>query len=136
MKRVFAILLVIVMVLGMAACSSSISGDLESADCVSFMYKYSDENIFVELEEEDMYSVKEVLKDLKSLGSGKPSCGFNEDVALIFYSDESERKLLIANDTCGNFQLSGAEKYYGIEGSEMITIHKILEGYGGSWPCL
>ena len=99
MKRLCAILGVLVLVISLCACSKT-SVD-RNAD-VTLTFVYQEENICVTLEENEADRVIAILdgKRYVSIFGGIPSCGFRENISVRV----GDRIYAIARDTCNCVQ--------------------------------
>lgn len=125
--RVSSLLLVVLMVFSFSSCSK-----VEVAEGkIMAVFQYGDADITKPLSEEDSEIVRKIF-DGKSLFSDSPSCGFDENVALIIGSNT----YCIACDTCGKIYNVEENKYFNLSDKENETLRNLLCEYGFTFPCV
>jgi hypothetical protein len=131
MKRVFCILLALVMVALLCGCGRT---RVSSGAQVTLNFVYADQDIHMVLPEEEAARVIEILdgKAYDPIGSGTPSCGFSKDISL----SVDGHVYAIARDTCAGFQDMGNLRYATISQEQIGYIHSLFEKYGGYFPCI
>lgn len=131
MKRLIAVLLILVVMLSICGCSkTSVSKDAD----VTLTFIYRDENILVTLEDDEAQKVIDILNgnNYGPIFSGVPSCGFNKNISL----KVGDRVFAIARDTCNSIQDLGNLRFFDIPQEDMYYIHSLFEKYGGYFPCI
>ena len=131
MKRLCAILGVLVLVISLCACSKT-SVD-RNAD-VTLTFVYQEENICVTLEENEADRVIAILdgKRYDSVFCGIPSCSFHENISVRV----GDRIYAIARDTCNCVQDLENLRFITISIEDMEYIHTLFAKYGGYFPCI
>ncbi len=129
MKRIFGILLILVLLL--SACGTV---SLNQEDAVTLTFVHSDQNICVALTPEEAQKVVKILDGAAydPIFSGKPSCGFDGNISL----KVGEQCFAIACDTCNYIQLMGEARYFSIPETAMEYIRSLFAQYGGYFPCI
>ena len=98
---------------------------------VSARYIYGDKNITTELTETDSNLVTEILNGKHISIFDLPSCGFDENVAVII----NGKTFCIACDECGTVYFKERNGYISLDGNENEQLRNILSNYGFEWPC-
>ena len=131
MKRFFAVLMILVLLISICGCSkTSVSNNAD----VTLSFVYGDDNIRVTLEDDEAEKVIDILNgnDYNPISSVVPSCGFDKNISL----QVSGRTFAIACDTCNTVQDLGNLRYFNIPNEDMEYIHSLFEKYGGYFPCV
>lgn len=131
MKRSFAVLMILMMLLFICGCSkTSVNKNAE----VTLTFIYGEENICVTLADDEAEKVIGILNGnpYDSISSGFPSCGFDKNISL----KVGDRTFAIACDTCNSIQDLGNLRYFDIPTEDMAYIHSLFEKYGGYFPCI
>lgn len=124
------IAIAVVLVLSMFAYFSA-----ESATEIYLRYEYSDKSIYVRLEDEETISeIKGLLHGIAYRDS--PSCGFSEEVSIVFTTNGKEKVLCIACDGCPLFRINDSNKYLKISEKSRQRLDEILDIYGITFPCI
>lgn len=107
--------------------------DLDGAETGIAQYVYGGKNIKAEIAKEDIKVITEILdgKSMHLYLFGTPSCGFDENVAVII----GGKTFCIARDSCGTVLCKG-KGYIELDSKENETLRTTLEKYGFSWPCI
>jgi hypothetical protein len=95
------------------------------------VFQYGDAEISKPLSDEDSEIVRKIF-DGKRLFSDSPSCGFDENVALIIDGNT----YCIACDTCGVIYNVEKDKYFNLNDKENETLRNLLCEYGFTFPCV
>ena len=98
---------------------------------VTARYIYGDKNITTELTETDSNLVTEILNGKHISIFDLPSCGFDENVAVII----NGKTFCIACDECGTVYFKERNGYISLDDSENKQLREILSDYGFEWPC-
>ena len=98
---------------------------------VSARYIYGDKNITTELTETDSNLVTEILNGKHISIFDLPSCGFDENVAVII----NGKTFCIACDECGTVYFKERNGYISLDDNENEQLRMILTNYGFAWPC-
>ena len=131
MKRSFAVLMILMMLLFICGCSkTSVNKNAE----VTLTFIYGEENICVTLTDDEAEKVIDILNGncYDSISSGFPSCGFDKNISL----KVGDRIFAIACDTCNSIQDLGNLRYFDVPTEDMEYIHSLFEKYGGYFPCV
>ncbi len=132
MKRLFAVLLILVILFSLYACFKT---RVNANQDVTLLFIYEDKNITATLTDEEAAKVIEILNgntyDPLFL-IGYPSCGFWNTVAL----KVGDRTFSIASDTCNCIRDLSNMMYFDIPEEDMAYIHALFEKYGGYFPCV
>ena len=131
MKRFFAVLMVLVVLVSICGCSkTSVNKDAD----VSLSFVYGEGNISATLEDDEAEKVIGILNgnNYDPVSSGVPSCGFDKNISLKI----GGQTFAIACDTCNYIQDLGNLRYFGIPKEDMEYIHSLFEKYGGYFPCI
>ena len=102
-----------------------------SNENVSARYIYGDKNIMTELTEADSNLVTEILNGKHISIFDLPSCGFDENVAVII----NGKTFCIACDECGTVYFKERNGYISLDDNENEQLRMILTNYGFAWPC-
>ncbi len=132
MKRLLAVLLILVILFSLYACSKT---RVNANQDVTLLFIYDDKNITATLTDEEAAKVIEILNGNTydpTFLIGSPSCGFWNTVAL----KVGDRTFSIASDTCNCIRDLGNLRYFDIPEEEMAYIHSLFEKYGGYFPCV
>ena len=129
MKRIFAILLILVLLL--SACGTT---SVNQGEAVTLTFIYCDQNIQVELKSEEAQKVIDILdgNSYDPVFAGTPSCGFDENISL----KVGGQVFAIACDTCNYVQAVDGARYFSISQTDMEYIHALFAQYGGYFPCV
>ena len=98
---------------------------------VTAKYIYSDKNIITDLTAEDSKLVTEILNGKHISIFDLPSCGFDENVAVII----NGKTFCIACDECGTVYFKERNGYISLDDNENEQLREILSDYGFEWPC-
>lgn len=128
MKRFFLSMVAAALAISFFSCGR-VALDKPSSGVARFVY--GDKNIETEISSSDLEAITEIF-DGKTLDSSVPSCGFDEDIAVII----DGQHFCIANDNCGSVWLKDEDSYFHLNDEENETLREILTGYGFSWPCV
>ena len=131
MKRLFAVLMILVVLVSICGCSKTI---VNKHSDVTLTFIYGEENISVTLEDDEAGKVVNILNgnNYDPISSGVPSCGFDKNISL----KVGGRTFAIACDTCNSIQDLGNLRYFDIQQEDMDYIHSLFEKYGGYFPCV
>ena len=107
----------------------------ESKAEVVFVYDYydtdEDANIRETISEEDLATVKEILKGKKTYWEfGIPACGFDENISI----RSGDKVLSPACDGCNKIKYRN--KYITVSKKEINAIHRIMRKHGAHFPCV
>lgn len=132
MKRISAIILVIVLALSMAGCSRlSLSEEAKG----QVVYAYEEISFADELTASEVQAVITILdgkKQYSGFVTGVPSCGFDDDIAIII---DGER-FALACDDCGTLQNCNNRLFIDISDEERAILESIFTSRGGTFPCI
>lgn len=129
MKKVFLLLIGIILIILLTSCSSTVQ--IQNGTKGIAKFKYEDVNIETELSSEHLKEITNMFNN-KELYFDSPSCGFSENVSVKI----DNQTFCIANDMCGMIYLREANKYFAVSKSDSILLRDILEQYGFSFPCV
>lgn len=110
--------------------SSKTNTDIMETGRVTFVY--DDLNISECLSDKDLNTLKELF-DNKRLYRDNPSCGFSENVSVVF--DESE-VFCVACDDCPIIYYQNKGLYFALSNQENDLLRKVLIQYGFHFPCV
>ena len=107
---------------------------INNRDTAIARYVYADKNITAEISTEDMKDIAEILDGKRLSIFDLPSCGFDENVAVVIGS----KTFCIACDDCATifYKDKVIKGYINLEADENKKIRTILESYGFVWPCV
>jgi hypothetical protein len=125
--RVSSLLLVVLMVFSFSSCSKV---EVAEGEIIA-VFQYGDAEISKPLSDEDSEIVRKIF-DGKRLFSDSPSCGFDENVALIIDGNT----YCIACDTCGVIYNVEKDKYFNLSDKENEILRNLLCEYGFTFPCV
>jgi hypothetical protein len=125
--RVSSLLLVVLMVFSFSSCSKV---EVAEGEIIA-VFQYGDAEISKPLSDEDSEIVRKIFAG-KRLFSDSPSCGFDENVALIIDGNT----YCIACDTCGVIYNVEKDKYFNLNDKENETLRNLLCEYGFTFPCV
>ena len=125
--HVSSLLLLVFMVFSFSSCSKV---EIAEGEIIA-VFQYGDADITKPLSDEDSEIVRKIF-DGKSLFSDSPSCGFDENVALIIGGNT----YCIACDTCGVIYNVEEDKYFNLNDKENETLRNLLLEYGFTFPCV
>lgn len=100
-----------------------------SSDEAHIKYEYQDKVISCNVSNDESDIILKAF-DGKILVKDSPSCGFTEDVCIMF----GDKMFYLACDGCPIIKHN--EKYFTVSSSEIDEIHQIFKGYGGTFPCI
>ena len=131
MKRFFAVLMVLVVLVSICGCTKT---SVNKNANVTLSFVYGEDNISVTLEDDEAKKVIDILNgnNYDPISSGVPSCGFDKNISLKI----GGRTFAIACDTCNCIQDLGNLRYFDISEEDMEYIHSLFEKYGGYFPCI
>lgn len=101
-------------------------------DNVFARYTYADKSIITELSDEDSKTVINILNGKRISIFDLPSCGFDENVAVII----NGKTFCIACDECGTVYYKERNGYISLDNNENEKLREILSAYGFEWPCV
>lgn len=101
-------------------------------DNVFAKYIYADKSIITELSDEDSKTVINILNGKHISIFDLPSCGFDENVAVII----NDKTFCIACDECGTVYYKERNGYISLDNNENEKLREILSAYGFEWPCV
>lgn len=96
------------------------------------VFKYENKDIRENLNAEELETIKKLF-DGKLLYSGSPSCGFSEDIALIF---DGDKVFSLACDGCAVIYFEASKKYFKLKSNEYERLKAILCAHGFVFPCI
>lgn len=100
------------------------------------VFKYEDKDINEGITEDDRAELANLFSG-KILRKDNPSCGFSENIAVCFKSDEGERiTFCIARDTCGIVYIKERDRYIHLSKKETKQLRAILANYEMTFPCI
>ena len=131
MKRFFAVLMVLVVLVSICGCTKT---NVNKNEDVTLSFVYGEDNISVTLEDDEAKKVIDILNgnNYDPISSGVPSCGFDKNISLKI----GGRTFAIACDTCNYIQDLGNLRYFDISKEDMEYIHSLFEKYDGYFPCI
>lgn len=97
---------------------------------VSFVY--GDSNILENLSDKDCNIIKDMF-DNKKLYKDNPSCGFSENIAIVF---DDSKVFCIANDECPIIYYQNKNLFFDLSNKENELLRNILTQYGLYFPCV
>ena len=100
-------------------------------DKISVRYIYGDKNITTELSDEDATVVAKILNGKHMSIFDLPSCGFDENVAII----TNGKTFCIACDECATVYFKERNGYISLDNDKNEQLRNILSAYGFEWPC-
>ncbi len=131
MKRILAFIITAVVLCPLVGgCSSKT--DMSFAESGTAVFKYGENNTEKKLSKNDLKKLTELF-DGKVLYSDDPSCGFTENVAIVFNEKDC---FCIANDTCPIIYWKNKDKYFKLLDKEYSELTYILYEYGFTFPCV
>lgn len=95
-------------------------------------FKYNNSEYYYTLSSEDLSIIKALL-DNKRMYSDNLSCGFTENVAVIF---DNSQTFCFACDTCPIVYWKEKNKYIKLSDEEKEQLYKVLEKYNFVFPCV
>lgn len=131
MKKVFCILLAILLLMGCMGCSAVISHP--SGTAVRICYDRENVSFDLELPQEEADVVLSVLNgkrrdlDMTVTGAG---CGFGRELSFII----DGTTYCLAQDGCECIWKEGTDNYYILSTQEMKQLREIFNAHGGSIP--
>lgn len=132
-KQVLIILLILMSLIGFIIFFiSSNHTNIRTTNSGRVTFVYGDINISEELSNEDLNVLIEIF-DNKKLYKDNPSCGFSENIAVIF--DESEI-FCIACDECPIVYYQNTGQFFDLTSQENELLRSILTEYGFYFPCI
>lgn len=107
---------------------------VNNRDAAIARYIYGDKNITAEISSEDIEKIAEILDGKRISVFDLPSCGFDENVAVVIGS----KTFCIACDDCGTIYYKDKviKGYIYLDADENEKIRTVLENYGFEWPCV
>lgn len=106
--------------------------DLNFAKQGTAIFKYSNTDISQQLSDEDFKKIITIF-DNKFLYKDEPSCGFDENVSIVFNDSQT---FCIACDKCPVIYWKEKNKYFRISEDKMNQLYSILKNYGFVFPCV
>ena len=126
MRRI-SFLLIVLMMISFSSCSK-----VEVTDTKMIaVFRYGDVDISKPLSDEDTETIRAIFNG-KRLHSDSPSCGFDENVALVIGGNT----YCIACDTCGMIYIAEKDEYFSLTDKENEILRDLLCEYGFTFPCL
>ncbi|MBE5928322.1 MAG: hypothetical protein E7267_02970 [Lachnospiraceae bacterium] len=95
-------------------------------------FVYEDADVLQPLSAEELQSVKAIF-DGKKMYKDNPSCGFSEDISIIF---DKSQTFCLARDNCAIVYWQEEDKYIKLSEDEKAQLHDLLESYGFVFPCV
>ena len=123
---ILIILLAVMMLLGISRADMSFANDAT----VNFVYEGS--VIHNKLDDDDLKTVKQMF-DGKVLYKESYSCGFSEDISIVFNSNQT---FCIACDTCPIIYWKEKNRYFSLSEEEKNILYSILKNHGFYFPCI
>ncbi len=102
---------------------------------VNFRYSYLDKNI------EGKIFDKNEIEELEKIIGGisykdSPSCGFSENISLVFISNDMTLTVLPAIDGCSTMKIADENKYISITRQNRRKFDDIMKKYGFKFPAI
>ena len=129
MKKVFLLLIGIILIILLTSCSSTVQ--IQNGTKGIAKFKYEDVNIETELSSEHLKEITNMFNN-KELYFDSPSCGFSENVSVKI----DNQTFCIANDMCDIIYIKESNKIFYIGDTDNERLRDILEQYGFSFPCV
>lgn len=112
--------------------------NLELSRCQSAKLTYINDGteIHENIKLDDYVELTDMLQGNRKF-KDTPSCGFDKDVSIIFWSPE-HREITIcpACDGCPLMRIGDGDYYIKLEDSERARFNEIVEKYGMVFPCI
>ncbi len=96
------------------------------------VFKYDKTDVYEPLAIEDVELLKELIEN-KYLYKDSPSCGFSENISVVF---EETEVFSIACDGCPIVYYQNKDRYFKLSKAENEELKTILLKYNFSFPCL
>lgn len=96
-------------------------------------FVYIDKHVSTKMKTEDERYIKELFNN-RQLYRDDPSCGFSTDVSISF--DNGKNVFCIAEDSCPIIYYKQRNKYFQLSEKDILALHKVLEKYGFTFPCV
>ncbi len=92
-----------------------------------------DVTIDTEIKEEDLKVLKELFNGKRLNNDAVPSCGFSEDISIVF---DDTHVFQLGQDRCGTIYCVDKDAYFDLSDSEAELMFEVLEKYGFHFPCV
>ena len=106
--------------------------DMDFATEAEACFVYEDADVLQPLSAEELQSVKAIF-DGKKMYKDNPSCGFSEDISIIFNKSQT---FCLARDNCAIVYWQEEDKYIKLSEEEQAQLYDLLEVYGFIFPCV
>ena len=130
MKKVVAILLVAVCLVGTVLGYAVVSVDEKGVAVANFVY--ADKNVSEEISKEDLETIDEIFSGKIINPFVLPSCGFDDNISIV----ADGKTFCPANDDCAIVYYKERKGYFNLSENEQARLRALLEKYGFEFPCV
>lgn len=130
MKKVVAILLVAVCLVGAMLGYAVVSVDEKGSAVANFVY--ADKNVSEKISKEDLETIDEIFSGKIINPFVLPSCGFDDNISIV----ADGKTFCPANDDCAIVYYKERKGYFNLSENEQARLRALLEKYGFEFPCV
>ena len=130
MKKVVAILLVAVCLVGVTLGYAVVSVDEKGSAVANFVY--ADKNVSEEISKEDLETIDEIFSGKIINPFVLPACGFDDNISIV----ADGKTFCPANDDCAIVYYKERKGYFNLSENEQARLRALLEKYGFEFPCV
>lgn len=130
MKKVVAILLVAVCLVGATLGYAVVSVDEKGSAVANFVY--ADKNVSEEISKEDLETIDEIFSGKIINPFVLPACGFDDNISIV----ADGKTFCPANDDCAIVYYKERKGYFNLSENEQARLRALLEKYGFEFPCV
>ena len=96
------------------------------------VFRYCGSDVSMSISDEHLSAIKDIFNN-KKMYMDNLSCGFSEDIAIVFNNSET---FCIARDTCPTVYWKEQGRYIELSEDEKEELYGILGEYGFVFPCV
>lgn len=130
MKKVVAILLVAVCLVGAMLGYAVVSVNEKGVAVANFVY--ADKNVSEEISKEDLETIDKIFSGKIINPFVLPSCGFDDNISIV----ADGKTFCPANDDCAIVYYKERKGYFNLSENEQARLRALLEKYGFEFPCV
>ena len=130
MKKVVAILLVAVCLVGAMLGYAVVSVNEKGVAVANFVY--ADKNVSEEISKEDLETIDKIFSGKIINPFVLPSCGFDDNISIV----ADGKTFCPANDDCAIVYYKERKGYFNLSENEQTRLRALLEKYGFEFPCV
>ena len=130
MKKAIGITVAIILIIGIIILLVCPPVFVSGSSDVYVVFQYGSKDIYEKVSDSEAQQVTQILNAHITFDDPVPSCGFDDNIALII----GDKRFCIARDNCPTVRYNG--KYFNVSQKQIDTLRNIMRSYGAYFPCV